>query len=152
MIDFGVEAVNLETKVTKQISLKTPFVSSPMDTVTEHKMAIGMAQHGGLGIIHYNMPIAAQVEEVRKVKLFKNGFITDPVVMAPTATLADLDEVKEKYGHFGIPITVDGNLHSKLVGIVTKRDVDFQDDRSAFGALPLVSPCSREALLSCLKS
>ena len=129
MIEFGVEEVSLETKVTKKIALKTPFVSSPMDTVTESKMAIGMAQHGGLGIIHYNMPIEDQVAEVKKVKTFKNGFISDPVVMSPKQTIAELDEVKEKYGHFGIPITVDGLLHSKLVGIVTKRDVDFVEDR-----------------------
>ncbi|KAH8058310.1 IMP dehydrogenase [Aureococcus anophagefferens] len=106
-IDFGVDAVALETKVTKKIALKTPFVSSPMDTVTEANMAIAIAQHGGLGVIHYNMPVADQVAEA----------------------IAELDGVKEKYGHFGIPITVDGKLHSKLVGIVTKRDVDFVEDR-----------------------
>lgn len=128
-IDFGVDAVALETKVTKKIALKTPFVSSPMDTVTEANMAIAIAQHGGLGVIHYNMPVADQVAEVKKVKAYKNGFISAPVVMAPDQTIAELDDVKEKYGHFGIPITVDGKLHSKLVGIVTKRDVDFVEDR-----------------------
>lgn len=129
-IDFGVEDVGLASKVTRKISLKTPFVSSPMDTVTESAMAIGMAQHGGLGVIHYNMPIEAQAAEVRKVKTYKNGFIANPVVLGPQATLADLDAVKEKFGHFGIPITEAGTLRSKLVGIVTKRDVDFHDDRT----------------------
>ena len=76
-IDFGVESVTLESKVTRKISLRTPFVSAPMDTVTEATMAIGMAQHGGLGIIHYNMPIEDQVAEVRKPTngFIKNGFI-----------------------------------------------------------------------------
>mmetsp|Transcript_25242 Transcript_25242/g.75791 ORF Transcript_25242/g.75791 Transcript_25242/m.75791 type:complete len:533 (+) Transcript_25242:74-1672(+) len=129
-IDFGVEAVRLDTRVTRGITLRTPFVSSPMDTVTESAMAIGMAQHGGLGVIHYNMPIEDQVAEVRKVKTYKNGFISDPVVLSPDASLAELDDVKEKYGHYGIPITADGKLHSKLVGIVTKRDVDLVEDRS----------------------
>jgi IMP dehydrogenase len=129
-IDFGVEEVNLGSKVTRKITLRTPFVSSPMDTVTEASMAVGMAQHGGLGVIHYNMPIEDQVAEVRKVKTYKNGFISAPVVLAPHNTLSDLDAVKEKYGHYGIPVTIDGRLHSKLVGIVTKRDVDFQEDRS----------------------
>ena len=95
-IDFGVEEVNLGSKVTRKITLRTPFVSSPMDTVTEASMAVGMAQHGGLGVIHYNMPIEDQVAEVRKVKTYKNGFISAPVVLAPHNTLSDLDAVKEK--------------------------------------------------------
>ena len=139
-IDFGVEAVRLDTRVTRGITLRTPFVSSPMDTVTESAMAIGMAQHGGLGVIHYNMPIEDQVAEVRKVKTYKNGFISDPVVLSPDASLAELDDVKEKYGHYGIPITADGKLHSKLVGIVTKRDVDLVEDRSGAPGRASVGP------------
>ena len=119
-IDFGVEDVRLKSKVTRTLELQTPFVSSPMDTVTEASMAIGMALHGGLGVIHYNMSIEDQCTEVHKVKKFKNGFITEPTVLAPENTLADVDIVKQQYGHSGIPITLDGGLHSKLVGIVTK--------------------------------
>mmetsp|Transcript_8056 Transcript_8056/g.26472 ORF Transcript_8056/g.26472 Transcript_8056/m.26472 type:complete len:440 (+) Transcript_8056:283-1602(+) len=101
-----------------------------MDTVTEASMAISMALHGGLGVIHYNMSIEEQCTEVRKVKKFKNGFITEPTVLAPENVLADVDIVKQQSGHSGIPITLDGGLHSKLVGIITKRDIDFQEDRS----------------------
>ncbi|KAJ1453442.1 IMP dehydrogenase/GMP reductase [Pelagophyceae sp. CCMP2097] len=129
-IDFGIETVDLRTKVSKKIQLHTPFVSSPMDTVTESKMAIAMAQHGALGVIHYNMTVEDQVAEVRKVKNYKNGFITDPVCLAPYNTLADVDRVKDELGHSSIPITVDGKMGSKLVGIVTKRDCDFLEDRS----------------------
>mmetsp|Transcript_6241 Transcript_6241/g.18909 ORF Transcript_6241/g.18909 Transcript_6241/m.18909 type:complete len:551 (-) Transcript_6241:378-2030(-) len=129
-ISFSVEEVSLRSRVTREIAVQTPFVSSPMDTVTEASMAIGMALHGGIGIIHYNMSIADQCAEVRKVKKFKNGFITEPTVLAPYNTLADVDRVKEQSGHSGIPITTDGRIHSKLVGIVTKRDIDFQEDRS----------------------
>ena len=119
-IDFSVEDVSLRSKVTRNMMLQTPFVSSPMDTVTEAAMAVAMALHGGLGVIHYNMSIEDQCLEVRKVKKFKNGFIAEPTVLAPHNTLADVDGVKRQSGHSGIPITLDGGLHSKLVGIVTK--------------------------------
>ncbi|KAJ8600541.1 hypothetical protein CTAYLR_007920 [Chrysophaeum taylorii] len=129
-ISFGVDEVELVSKISRKIAVKTPFVSSPMDTVTEASMAIGMALHGGIGIVHYNMSVEEQCAEVRKVKKFKNGFITEPTVLAPHNTLADVDRIKEQSGHSGIPITLDGRIHSKLVGIVTKRDIDFQEDRS----------------------
>lgn len=129
-IGFGVDSVELTTKITKNITLSVPLVSSPMDTVTESAMAINMALMGGIGIIHYNNSIDEQVTEVRKVKRFKNGFITDPVVLHPEATVRDIDAIKEKYGFSGVPITVDGKMNSKLVGIVTTRDVDFIKDRN----------------------
>ncbi|KAF1790550.1 IMP dehydrogenase / GMP reductase, conserved site [Phytophthora cactorum] len=128
-INFGVDAVHLDTKVSRNISLHLPLVSSPMDTVTEHAMAIGMALHGGIGIIHYNMTVEEQVKEVRLVKKFKNGFITDPKCLSPEDTLADVDRIKVEFGFAGIPITESGKVGSVLVGIVSNRDIDFIEDR-----------------------
>lgn len=129
-IDFAPDDVNLETNLSRNITLKSPIVSSPMDTVTESDMAIGLALMGGIGIIHYNNTIEKQAEEVRKVKRFENGFITDPIVLSPDHIISDMDNIKEEYGFSGIPITVNGKLYSKLIGIVTNRDIDFETDRS----------------------
>ncbi len=129
-IDFSPDEVVLESKLTRNITLKVPLVSSPMDTVTESRMAIGLALLGGLGIVHYNNSIEEQAEEVRKVKRYENGFIIDPIVLSPGHTLADIDAIKEKYGFSGIPVTEDGSLNSLLLGIVTNRDIDFETDRS----------------------
>ncbi|MDI9423627.1 MAG: IMP dehydrogenase [Spirochaetota bacterium] len=128
-IDFAPDDVELEANLTRNIVLKRPITSSPMDTVTEYRMAIGMALLGGIGFIHYNNTIEEQVEHVRKVKRFENGFITDPIVLSPSNTIADIDDIKEKYGFSGIPITEDGKLYSRLVGVVTNRDIDFETDR-----------------------
>jgi IMP dehydrogenase len=129
-IDFQASEVDLETNVTRDIKIKRPLVSSPMDTVTEWKMAAYLALLGGLGIIHYNNTVEAQVEHIRKVKRFENGFILDPVVLSPTHTVRDVDRIKREHGFSGIPITEDGTLGSKLVGIVTNRDIDFEKNRS----------------------
>jgi IMP dehydrogenase len=129
-IDFAPEDVVLESSLTRNIRIKNPLVSSPMDTVTESKMAIALALLGGLGIIHYNNTIEEQAEQVRKVKRFENGFINDPIVLSPGNTLADIDAIKNKYGFSGIPITEDGRLNSLLLGIVTNRDIDFETDRT----------------------
>ncbi|MEC7922541.1 MAG: IMP dehydrogenase, partial [Planctomycetota bacterium] len=129
-IDFAATDVGLSTHITRRIALKNPICSSPMDTVTENKMAIGMALLGGIGIIHYNNTPEAQVEEVRKVKRFENGFITDPVVLGLKNAIADVDLIFQEQGFSGIPITEDGTLEGKLLGIVTNRDVDFEPDRS----------------------
>jgi IMP dehydrogenase len=129
-IDFTVDEVELESSLTTNIRLKVPFVSSPMDTVTESKMAIGMALLGGLGIIHYNQSVAEQCYHVDRVKRFKNGFITDPKCLSPEHTIADVDAIKRQFGFSGVPITEDGKMGSKLVGIVTNRDVDFIADRT----------------------
>lgn len=100
-----------------------------MDTVTEHLMAIHMALHGGLGVIHRNMSIEAQAKEVRIVKRFENGRITNPKVLSPNHNVMDVDKIKKLYGFTGVPITEDGKMGSKLVGIVTNRDIDFLADR-----------------------
>lgn len=100
--------VDLTTKLTKNITLNLPLVSSPMDTVTEHKMATAMALQGGLGIIHCNLTVEDQVEQVRRVKRYKNGFILDPICAGPDSTLADLDAINEKKGVTGIPVTSTG--------------------------------------------
>jgi len=122
--------VSLENHITRNIKVKVPLLSSPMDTVTEHNMAIGMALQGAIGVIHYNMTIAEQVQEVRMVKKYKNGFITDPACLSPEHLIADVDELKARFGYSGIPITADGKMGSKLVGIVCGRDIDYVEDRS----------------------
>ena len=127
-IDFDAKDVSLKTQLTKNISLQLPFVSSPMDTVTEDKMAIFMALLGGIGILHYNNTIQEQVDMVKRVKRYENGFITDPVVLSPKHLIKDVIEIKSRHGFSGIPITLDGTLATKLVGIVTARDIDFEKD------------------------
>ena len=104
-IGFPASTVSLDTPVTKRISIKTPFLSSPMDTVTEHSMAIHMALLGGLGIIHHNCSIEDQAEMVRKVKRFENGFILDPVVISPRTTVGEAGELGKKWGFGGFPVT-----------------------------------------------
>jgi len=128
-IDFPTDAVTLASRFSKNIHVKVPFVSSPMDTVTEHMMAIHMALQGGMGVIHYNMPKEQQATEVRRVKRYENGYITDPKTLSPNHTIMDVDQIKCQFGFSGCPITEDGKMGSKLVGIVTNRDIDFIDDR-----------------------
>ena len=118
--------VNLETMLTKKIKLKIPMMSAGMDTVTESRMAIAMARHGGIGVIHKNMSIERQAEEVDKVKRSENGVITDPFFLSPEHTLADANNVMAKYRISGVPIT-EGR---KLVGIITNRDLKFETDFS----------------------
>ena len=139
-IGFGVGDVDLETRLTKRIALKAPIVSSPMDTVTESRMAIQMALFGGIGIVHYNMPVEVQAEEVRKVKKFKNGFITDPVSLPPSASVADVDAVKARCGFCGIPITENGRVGSKLLGFISNRDIDFVIERASTLVTAVMTP------------
>lgn len=126
--DFDKNIVSFTTKLTNNINIQLPFISSPMDTVTEEKMAISMALLGGIGILHYNNTIEEQVTMVKKVKRFENGFISDPVVLSPKHSIKDVIDIKEKLGFSGIPITEDGTLNTKLIGIVTARDIDFEKD------------------------
>ncbi|KAH9892045.1 IMP dehydrogenase [Xylariomycetidae sp. FL2044] len=127
-IGFAASEVVLDSPVTKRISLRTPFVSSPMDTVTEDEMAIHMALQGGLGVIHHNCSPDEQADMVRKVKRYENGFINDPVCISRETTVAEAIALKEKWGFGGFPVTETGKLGSKLLGIVTNRDLQFEDD------------------------
>ncbi len=118
--------VDITTWLTKKIQLNIPMMSAGMDTVTEHRMAIAMARQGGIGIIHKNMSIEQQAEEVDKVKRSENGVITDPFFLSPENTLADANELMAKFRISGVPVTENG----KLVGIITNRDLLFEEDFS----------------------
>ena len=118
--------VDLSTYLTKKIKLNIPMMSAGMDTVTEHRMAIAMARQGGIGIIHKNMSIEEQAEEVDKVKRSENGVITDPFSLTPEHTIEDANNLMAKFRISGVPITEDG----KLVGIITNRDLKFEKDFS----------------------
>ncbi|WP_283682070.1 IMP dehydrogenase [Parablautia sp. Marseille-Q6255] len=118
--------VDLSTWLTKKIKLNIPMMSAGMDTVTEHRMAISMARQGGIGIIHKNMSIEQQAEEVDKVKRSEYGVITDPFYLSPEHTLADANDLMSKFRISGVPITENG----RLVGIITNRDLLFEEDFS----------------------
>ena len=117
--------IDLSTQLTKKIKLNIPLMSAGMDTVTEHRMAIAMARQGGIGIIHKNMSIEEQAEEVDKVKRSENGVITDPFYLHPENTLEDANNLMGKFRISGVPIT---DNDGKLVGIITNRDLKFEED------------------------
>jgi len=116
--------VSLRTRLTREISLNIPLVSAAMDTVTESRLAIAMAQEGGIGIIHKSMSVAEQAEQVRKVKKFESGVVKDPITIQQNATIAELIELTSAHGISGVPV-LDGK---DLVGIVTRRDLRFESN------------------------
>ncbi|WP_304543135.1 IMP dehydrogenase [Sulfurimonas microaerophilic] len=133
--------VSLETKLTRNISLKIPMVSAAMDTVTEYRAAIAMARLGGIGIIHKNMDIESQCQQVRKVKKSESGIIIDPIYVHPDATLADAEALMNEFKISGVPV-VDG--HNKLLGILTNRDMRFEKNMKkivseVMTAMPLIT-------------
>ncbi|MGM9645201.1 MAG: IMP dehydrogenase [Eubacteriales bacterium] len=120
--DVVPKMINLETHLTKKIKLNIPLMSSAMDTVTESALAIAIAREGGVGVIHKNMTISRQVEEVERVKRSENGVIKDPFYLSPENTVAEADALMAKYRISGVPICTEGK---KLVGIITNRDMRF---------------------------
>ena len=117
--------VRTETHLTKKIKLNIPLMSAGMDTVTESKMAISMARQGGIGIIHKNMTIEEQALEVDKVKRSESGVIVDPFYLTKNHTIKDADNIMARYKISGVPIVDEDN---KLIGIITNRDIKFEDD------------------------
>lgn len=139
--DFVPSEADVSTQLTKRIRLNVPLLSSPMDTVTESAMAIALAQQGGVGIIHKNLSVDQQVDEVEKVKRSANGIIADPVTLAPNATVGDARELMEKYYVSGVPIV---QADRKLVGILTRRDLKFLEGSD----LPVAQVMTKESLVT----
>ncbi len=114
--------VKLKTKFSRNIEINIPLVSAAMDTVTEEKMAITMALHGGIGVIHKNCDPETQAQMVRYVKRFENGFIREPIVLSPKHKISDVISIREQYGFKSVPITEDGTISGKVVGLITRND------------------------------
>ncbi len=126
--DFLPADADVSTQLTRRIRLNIPLMSAPMDTVTESALAIALAQEGGLGVIHKNLPIEAQVREVIKVKRSANGVILDPVTLPPNAPVSEVRRLMREQNISGVPITEDGKPSGKVVGILTRRDMVFLSD------------------------
>jgi IMP dehydrogenase len=118
--------VDVSTRLTRNIPLNVPLLSAAMDTVTESEMAIAMAQQGGLGVIHKNLPIEQQASEVDRVKRSESGMIVNPITLSPTARIFEALELMRRYRISGVPITEDGSKEGRLVGILTNRDLRFE--------------------------
>src|SRR5574341_745195 len=119
-------AVDVSTRLTRNIRLTVPLVSAAMDTVTESRLAIAMAQHGGLGVIHKNLSIEEQAIEVDRVKRSESGMIVNPITLSPRHRIYEALELMKKYRISGVPITDDGSKEGRLVGILTNRDLRFE--------------------------
>ena len=139
--DFTPNMADLTTKLSKDITLNVPLISAAMDTVTEARLAIAIAREGGIGIIHKNMSIEAQAEQIDRVKRSEHGVITDPFYLHPECSLSDAAELMSKYRISGVPI-VDGD--GKLVGILTNRDLRFESNYEQ----PIANVMTKEHLVT----
>ncbi|MCH2137461.1 MAG: IMP dehydrogenase [Phycisphaerales bacterium] len=129
--DVTPDATDTSTQLTRNIRLRIPLLSAPMDTVTESNLAVALAQEGGLGVIHKNMDPATQAREVSRVKRSENGIIADPVTLSPDDTVARAIERMAEHGVSGFPVTVDGSGHGPVAGILTRRDISFVEDATS---------------------
>ena len=136
--------VEISTRVTRNIPLNVPIISSAMDTVTESRLAIAMAQLGGIGIIHKNLSIEEQASEVDRVKRSESGMIVNPITLSPTGRIYEALELMKKYRISGVPITADGGTEGKLVGILTNRDLRFEGNLDR----PIGDVMTRENLIT----
>ena len=136
--------VDVSTRLTRNIRLNVPLVSAAMDTVTESRLAIAMAQHGGIGIIHKNLAIEEQASEVDRVKRSESGMIVDPITLSPTHRIYEALELMKKYRISGVPITEDGSKEGRLVGILTNRDLRFETNVNR----PIADVMTREHLIT----
>ena len=135
-------AVTTGTRLTREINLNIPLVSAAMDTVTESRLAIAMAQAGGMGILHRNLTVEEQADQVREVKRYESGMVINPVTINPETTLAEIQDLKARRKISGFPVVERGS--GKLVGILTSRDVRFETDPAA----PASSLMTREGLIT----
>src|SRR5436190_8212328 len=136
--------VDVSTRLTRRIRLNVPLVSAAMDTVTESRLAIAMAQQGGLGVIHKNLSIDEQASEVDRVKRSESGMIVDPITLSPTHRIHEALELMKKYRISGVPITEDGSKEGRLVGILTNRDLRFETNVNR----PISEVMTREHLIT----
>jgi IMP dehydrogenase len=128
--DFVPTQADVSTQLTRNIRLSVPLLSAAMDTVTESRLAIAMAQQGGLGVIHKNLPIEEQASEVDRVKRSESGMIVDPITLSPVHRIFEALDLMKKYSISGVPITEDGSKEGRLVGILTNRDLRFETNVS----------------------
>jgi IMP dehydrogenase len=136
--------VDVSTNLTRHIRLNVPLISAAMDTVTESQLAIAMAQHGGLGVIHKNLSIEEQASEVDRVKRSESGMIVNPITLSPTNKIYEALELMKKYSISGVPITDDGSKEGRLVGILTNRDLRFETNVNR----PIADIMTRERLIT----
>ena len=143
--DFVPTQADVSTQLTRNIRLSVPLVSAAMDTVTESRLAIAMAQQGGLGVIHKNLSAEEQASEVDRVKRSESGMIVDPITLSPTHRIFEALDLMKKYSISGVPITEDGSKEGRLVGILTNRDLRFETNvnRAISASRPTSSARSR---------